>query len=49
MVAEADAYRTTTIARAQQEVAPKIAEAIKLEGEAEQKLQTGFAQKRTHE
>jgi len=49
MVAEADAYRTTTIARAQQEVAPKIAEAIKLEGEAEMKLQKGFAQKRTHE
>ena len=26
-----------------------IAEAIKLEGEAEMKLQKGFAQKRTHE
>ena len=49
MIAQADAYRTTTIASAQQEVAPKIAEAIKLEGEAEMKLQKGFAQKRMHE
>ena len=38
MIAQANAYRTTTIARAQQEVAPKFAEAIKLEGEAEMKL-----------
>ena len=49
MIAEADAYRTTTIAQAQQDVAGLIADAIKLEGEAEMKLQKGFAQKRTHE
>ena len=36
-------------ANAKQEVAPKIAEAVKLEGQAEKELQKGFAQKRTHD
>jgi len=49
MIAEADAYRATTVANAQAEVAPLIAKAVTLEGEAEMKLQKGFAQKRTHE
>lgn len=49
MVAEADAYREKTIANAQAEVAPLIAQAVTLEGEAETKLQKSFAQKRTHE
>lgn len=49
MIAEADAYRTRTIAQAEKEVASLIAEAVRLEGQAEARLQKGFAAKRTHE
>lgn len=38
MIAEADAYKATTIAGAEKEIASKIAEAVKLEGDAEAKL-----------
>ena len=48
-MANADAYYVTTIANAKQQVAPQIAEAVKLEGEAEKELQKGFAQKRLHD
>ena len=48
-MANADAYYVTTIANAKQEVAPQIAEAVKLEGQAEKELQKGFAQKRLHD
>lgn len=49
LIAKGDAYRATTVANAYKQAGPMIAEAVKLEGEAEQKLQKGFAQKRTHE
>ena len=49
MIAEADAFRATTIANAEKEVAPLIAEAVKLEGQAEAKLQKGFQSKRQHD
>ena len=49
MIAEADAYKATTIAGAEKEIASKIAEAVKLEGDAEAKLQKGFAAKRQHD
>lgn len=49
IMANADAYYVTTIANAKQEVAPQIAEAVKLEGQAEKELQKGFAQKRLHD
>jgi len=49
MIAEADAYKATTIANAEKEVAGMIAEAVKLEGQAESKLQRAFAAKRTHD
>lgn len=47
--AKADAYRATTVANAQQEVAPLIAEAVKLEGEAQKELDKAFAQRRKHD
>lgn len=49
MIAKADAYRTETIARAQEECAVEIAQAIELEGKAEKDLQKGYAKKRAHE
>lgn len=49
MKAEADAYHATTIAKAQKEAAPKISQAVELEGQAEAKLQKSFAAKRAHE
>ena len=49
MIAEANAYKETAIANAQRTAAGKIAEAVKLEGDAEAKLQKAFANKRTHE
>jgi len=49
IMANADAYYVTTIANAKQEVAGQIAEAVKLEGQAEKELQKGFAQKRLHD
>lgn len=49
MIAEADAYQATTVAQAQAEVAPLIAQAVSLEGDAEKQLQKAFAQKRTHD
>lgn len=49
MIAEADAYQATTVANARAKVAPMIAEAVKLEGDAEQQLQKAFAKKRTHD
>lgn len=49
MIAEADAYQATTVAQAQAEVAPMIAQAVQLEGDAEKQLQKAFAQKRTHD
>lgn len=45
----ADAYKSTTIAQVEAEIAPLIAQAVKLEGDAEAKLQASFALKRTHE
>ena len=49
MIAEADAYKAITIADAQKDSAPLIAQAVELEGKAESKLQRAFALKRTHE
>ena len=49
MRAEADAFRATCLASAQAEVAPMIAEALKLEGEAQKLVHKAFAGKRTHE
>ena len=49
IVAMADAYEATEISKAQEEVAPMVARAVTLEGEAEQKMLKGFAQKRVHE
>jgi hypothetical protein len=49
MYAKADAYRATTVANAEQEVAGMIAQAVQLEGEAEKQLQKAFAQRRKHE
>ena len=39
LIAKANAYRARTVANAHQEAAPKIAEALRLEGSAEAKLQ----------
>ena len=49
IIAQANAYRATTVASAEKEVAPMIAEAVKLEGQAESKLQRAFAAKRQHD
>lgn len=49
IIAEADAYEATRVAAAEQEVAPMIARALTLEGEAEKKMLSGFAQRRVHE
>ena len=49
MEAEADAYYAKTIAEAQKEVAPLIAQAVTAEGDAEKKLQKAFAQRREHD
>ena len=49
LIAEADAYYDKTIASAQREVAPLIAQAVTAEGDAEKKLQKTFAQRREHE
>lgn len=35
IIANADAYKITTVANAQKEVAPLIAQAVQMEGEAE--------------
>jgi regulator of protease activity HflC (stomatin/prohibitin superfamily) len=49
MMAEADAYYAKTVAEAQKEVAPLVAQAVTAEGDAEKKLQKAFAHKREHE
>jgi len=49
MVAQANAYKATVIANAQKEAAPMVAQAVDLEGQAQSKLQKGFAMKRTHD
>lgn len=49
IIAEADAYKATTVANAQKDSAGKVAEAVQLEGQAEAKLQKGFASKRQHD
>ena len=48
-MANANAYKVTTIAKAQAEAAPLIAEAVTLEGQAEFKMQEGFKLKRAHD